>query len=183
MNQANITLTAGQRRCIYLGLIIPIGFLAADSFANAAGFPTSVGQNKEMGVFLRIMAGVVVAIAALAILVLLRHAFVRVLDYLGRVTAKPHVAVAIALLVCGTICILGMLVFEYLMVSQSSLLAMSSRAQMGMESAEVSFQVRVPLLTHLIAACAFLSGAALLALGVWSSVVGLAAPVVALEKP
>jgi hypothetical protein len=175
MDQTTSKMSAGQRRWLYLGLAIPLALLGADSFARAAGFPNVSAGYETSEVLLRMLAGVSVGLIALTLLVLLRVASLHTCHFLDRVDARPHIAVSITLLVCGTFCVLGMLYFEYRIIGHTASIA-TSTTHLNLGAAQVSIGVRVPLFDHLIAVSAFLSGVALLALGVWSSVGGGAAP-------
>lgn len=156
---------------VRLGLLIPIGFLGASPFADAVGFPPVMRPSEDaFEIFLRILSGVIVGLAALALFVVLRRLAARATDYLGGVSGKPGTAVAISLLVCGTLCVLGVLVFEYLAIRQTGTVATSVAAQPTFGTAEVSVGVRVPFSAHLFAIACFIVGAALLAVGVWSGV-------------
>jgi hypothetical protein len=113
--------TSGEKRprpaprywLLSLALGLVVGFLGANSFADAAGFP-QVGDGH---VFLRVVCGIVIGLATLAFVQFLMRQVPLVVGVLARSPQRPVTAVSITLLVCGTLCVLGTLALEWHMAS------------------------------------------------------------------
>ena len=163
---------APKYRFLTFVLALAVGCLGANPFADTAGWPAvQPGQHPGDAIAFRVLGGFLVGLVALALLRLLVQQSQAVTDALSRTTTKPGQVLAVTLVVCGTLCLLGTLVLEwYLVSSPVSLAQAASISGLGGGAAQVVLSVQAPLLGHLAAMATFLAGMAQIALGVWSSI-------------
>jgi hypothetical protein len=161
-------------RLLIFMLSIVVGILSANAFADAAGLPQvepdARSDDKVLPVLLRILSGVVVALMTAALLPFLIALGRQVVGVLGQTTTRPGPWVAIALVICGTLCLLGTLVFELVILDSAPRVQSVINARNGLTSGRITLHLRTPLLVQLLALCTFLAGVALIALGIWSSI-------------
>ena len=153
-------------RFLVFALALAAAVLGANAFADAAGFdPGNFSRRPEL-VFVRVLCGIVVFIVAVALIGASVRAIAWAVDALARTPARPGLPVTLTLIGCGTACVLAMLVVEALAMRSAA------RAElMGMTDGTLGLDVHTatPLAIHLATLAAFVAGATMLALGVWSS--------------
>jgi hypothetical protein len=165
-----------------------VGMLGANAFADAAG----IYADKEFDdVFLRIVCGIVLGFATIAAVMLATHLGSLGVAALRGSSRRPSQAMAITLVICGAVCVLMAMAFEWYIVASSQVIrpALSGGPQgsasinfpalpgMPEQKATISVsgsgQLRIGTaaspLAHVVALCGFLAGAVLIALGMWSS--------------
>lgn len=159
--QTRLLAPPGQKWLVF-ALAVAVAFLGANAFADAAGFPPirDAGRDAHL-VVLRILCGLVLFLVALVGIAALLRAGGSVIDALARTPDRPGPAVAMAALICGTICILATLVIQGFALRYVSPFAAFVN--------EVGAAGHTPLMLHLATIFTFLAGAALVAIGVWSS--------------
>jgi hypothetical protein len=143
---------------------IAVGILGANSFADAAGFPPIVSGEQEPGhVMLRLVCAIVVGVLSAAVFATLLR-LVRVLSIkLSETRGRPSTAVAITLIACGTVCLLGALAIP-LYIHHASAASIS----LTMTNASVSLD-QTSILSVLATIVTITAGAALTAIGIWGS--------------
>ena len=174
------------------------GFLGANPFADAVGLSHVTKPNEEEGlVFLRIFCGLIVGLVVLGLIPFLGNQCRDVAAVLGRTTERPGPAVAVTLVICGTLCLLGSLVLAWHVASlaQSASIQVQAPGMPGFSAgplsgttgrsqapgmpgfpgpisgaASVNAGTQPPLLTQVLALLTFLAGLALISLGIWSSI-------------
>jgi hypothetical protein len=155
---------AGAGRGGQLGLAaalaLAIGFLGANAFADAAGFPVPENPNRDSGyVFLRVLCGVVVFFVSFVVLAFLLRELRGLVHVLARSPDRPSAPVALASLLCGTACVIAALLVQ-LYSARNPTVRIGPGAQVA---------VQTPLMAHLVTVLAFLLGVGLIAIGIWSS--------------
>jgi hypothetical protein len=177
MNDSRTPAIRIKPRLLLFSLAIVAGILGSKPFANAAGFPdieTARGDSESWAYVLRILSGLIIALATFALVPILVNMGLQVVTLLGRTTARPKPMVAVTLIICGTLCLLGTLLFEWYAL-RSGTQVMSSSFHMqnpGVDSGRIAFSVQLPLFGQVLALFTFLAGVALIALGIWSSIQG-----------
>jgi hypothetical protein len=159
------------------------GFLGANPFADTVGLPHVSSGEKHLqdwdvlAIFLRIGCGLIVGLVVLALIPFLTNQGREVAAVLGRTTERPGPAVAVTLLICGTLCLLGSLALAWHVASlaQSPSIQVQAPGMPGFPgpvsgSASVNVAAQPPLLTQVLALLTFLAGIALISLGIWSSI-------------
>lgn len=153
--------TAGRG---YMGvaaaLAAAIGFLGANAFADAAGFPRPRNPNDDAGyVALRVLCGIVVFIISFVVLAHLFRELRALVGALSRSPDRPAAPIALASLVCGTACVIGALgVRLYALRHPAVNLGPGPQVIVG-----------TPLMAHIVTIMAFVVGVALSAIAIWSS--------------
>ena len=141
-------------------LALAVGFLGANAFADAAGFPVPRDANRDSGyVALRVLCGFVVfAVAWVVLSVAFRelHALAR---GLAASPTRPALPVAMACLICGTTCVIAALLVQLYGLRHPAVAV----------GPGFGASVRTPLMAHIVTLAAFLLGVALIAVGIWSS--------------
>jgi hypothetical protein len=150
-------------------LAIVAALLGANPLGDAVGLPDPRLVEHEWGnaLFWRIVCGVVVGLLALAIIGFLAAQFAALARALARQRERPGMPISIALLACGTACVLATLWFEYRLATAGSVATMQAAASAG--GAVMAVGVRTALAGQLAALGTFLLGCLLVGLGVWSS--------------
>lgn len=95
-------------RALVISMSLVIAFLGAGPFADAVGFPQPDDRTPTPAMF-RILGGVVIFFAATTFLEFLIGLIREVVARLGLSTAKPDRWIALASIICGTICLLAAL--------------------------------------------------------------------------
>lgn len=161
-------------RLLIVMVAIVVGILSANAFADAAGLPEveadARSDDKVLPVLLRVLSGVVVALMTAALLPFLISLGRQVVGVLGQTATRPGTWVAIALVLCGTLCLLGTLVFELVILDSAPRVQTVVNSRNGLTSGHITLHLRTPLLAQLLAIATFLAGVALIALGIWSSI-------------
>jgi hypothetical protein len=152
-----------QRLFIYFAVALALGVLGAKRFAVAAG----VNSHYDEPI---VACGVVLGLLVLALLIALVHFGRQVVAVLARSQSRPGPTVGLVLIICGTVCLLAALGTQLYesgrTVSGSTTLSVPAAGG----SARVDVQASDSfLLTPVITAAVLLAGAALVALGLWSS--------------
>ncbi len=172
-------------------LALAAGLLGANSFSTAAGFPSASNnpQNSEYAVTGWIVSAVVLGFLTFTVVKYLFGLGERLIELFSTVYDRPALPIAITLLICGTLCVLGAVGLSVADgPSQASLLNPAMQLP-GREF--VHFSVGAPSITALLVRplltiMALLVGTALLAIGVWGSLKPLATaiePAHALRRP
>jgi hypothetical protein len=165
--------------CFIILLSIFGGFLIGESLLHASGLLTMTSQVTVQEFRVGAWIGCVVFGSALILFGVrsLLYLSMVVIDRLERVQAKPKALFAFALILSGTICLLGVIGLE---VATIILAFPPSRAHVhvngivaegnvGLTTANGHpFAIRV--LAHLFASLVFVAGCSSLALGVWSAI-------------
>ena len=141
-------------------LAVAVGFLGANAFADAAGFPAPEDSNRDAGyVALRVLCGVVVFAVAFVVLAFVFREVRALAHSLARSPVRPAPPVALACVICGTACVLVALAVQvYAMRNPTVVAGPGFRAL-----------VQTPIMVHLVTLMAFVLGAGLIGVGVWSS--------------
>ena len=143
-----------------------LGFLGANPFADAVGFPQPEPRHEEVAILLRVLCGLLVGVLAFtATLALIRLTRV-VADRLGRVTDRPPLAVVLTWIIAGAVCILLVLGAEVYFLRAAPIPTVQLSETSGSVAA-LTVRVQVPFVATVVAIFAFLAGIALVALGVW----------------
>lgn len=162
---------------LVLALAVAIGILGANAFANSAGF-LQPNHEREPLVFL---CGFVLFFLSLMLLRFLFQLGTQIVCRLGQIRERPRLPIAITLLACGTLCVLGslLLVWHGDTGSLNMSPAMNLPGNMpGVEMVprfDMSMHISGSLTRPLVVCAALVIGVVLLALGVWSSLVPAAA--------
>ena len=152
-------------KLLVLAVSVAVALLGANAFADAAGFPVVRNANYDAGaVMLRILSGIVVFLLSLAVVSALLRAVRAGLGLLARTPERPAQVVGLTMIACGTACVVATLVTELLALRWATRTSMSVYMGEGVE-----FNSGAPLSIHLAALAAFAAGAALVGIGVWSS--------------
>ncbi len=166
-----------------LALALTIAVVGTNAFADAAGFPeASNSQRGETGMFMRILCAFVLFFLSWMLLRFLFQLGIQTVWHLGQVRERPGLPMAISLLFCGTLCVLGALLVVW--HSDSGSLSVSPEMNMprnmpgtnmqGNMLPQVDFSMRTTgsLTRPLAVSAALVIGTILLALGIWSSLTG-----------
>ena len=141
-------------------LALALGFLGANAFADAAGFPRPRENYHDEGyVALRVLCGVVVFVVSWVVFAFAFRELVALTNAMARATVRPSPAIALASMVCGTACVIAALLVQ-LYGQRNPVLSVGPGPQVA---------VGTPLMAHLVTVMAFLLGAGLIAVGIWSS--------------
>jgi len=163
---------------LVLALALAIAILGAKAFSDAAGFRE--GPQIPEG-FVRIPCGVVLFLLSWMLLRFLFRLGTQIVWRLGQVRERPGLPIAITLLACGTLCVLGALLVVWYGNTGGVNMSPAVKLPRNMPGADmlprldVSLQTTGSLLRPLAVSAALLIGVVLLALGVWSSLVPAAA--------
>jgi hypothetical protein len=156
-------LSTPQRLFIYLALSLAVGVLGAERFALAAG----VRSPRDEHIF---ACGVVLGLLTMALLLFLAHLTRQVVALLVQSPVRPGRNVGLALIICGTVCVLSALAMQLYEsgrdVSGSTTIGFPQSSGSARVTAQLS---ESSLLTPVITVAVLLAGAALVALGIWSS--------------
>jgi hypothetical protein len=164
----------------YLGLVVAlavvIGMLGANAFMDAAGFDAS--WHRDGWPFL---CGFVLFFLSFMLLRFLFQLGTQIVSRLGQMHERPGLPITITLLACGTLCVLGSLLLVWHGDSGSLNMSPTMNLPGNLPGANMATQFGMSVrnsgsLMRPLAVCAALViGVALLALGVWSSLVPAAA--------
>ncbi len=174
-------------RPLIVSMSLVIAFLAANPFADAAGFPREDPGRGPMPAMLRVAAGFVVFFASCALLGTLIGMVRSVVDRLGS-TARPDWRLALASTICGTVCLLAALFVQVYAATHPTGVSISPtmtfNAGPGAPSGAFNMEARgqASLALNLVSLLTFLAGAGLLAFGIWGSLKP-AAPHESVAKP
>ena len=145
---------------LVLALGAAAGWLGAKPFADAVGVPT-INDSRDAGyVFLRIGCGIGVALIMMVVLAfVLREA--RAMGSSGRPLSQT---IAITLLICGTVCVLGAMVIPLYATHSGASIEMRVEQLSG----GIGVQTEPPLVVDVLALAVltFLGGAALIGVGI-----------------
>ncbi len=156
---------------LVLALALAIAILGANAFADAAGFYDHPWDKDPT----RLLCGIVLFFLSWMLLRFLFQLGTQIVWRLGQIRERPGLPIAITLLACGTLCVLGALLLAWhgetgsLNMSPAMNLPGNMPGGNMIPHFDVSMRTSGSLLRPL-AVCATLAiGVALLALGVWSS--------------
>ena len=168
-----------------LALAAAIGILGANAFADAAGFyDSSWGRDP-----VRPLCGIVLFVLAWMLLRFLFQLGTQVAWRLGQVRERPGLPITIALLACGTLCVLGSLLVVWhgdpggMNLSPAMNLPKDMPGANMLPRFDLSMRTTGTLIRPLAVSAALVIGVALLALGVWSSLVPAATSAAAKSVP
>jgi hypothetical protein len=173
---------------LVLALALAFGVVGANAFADAAGF-TAWDTDHPAGQFLRVLCGFVLFLLSWMLLRFLFQLGTQIVWRLGQVRERPGLPIAITLLACGTLCVLGALLVAWqgntgsVNMSPTMNLPGNMPGQLGnmpglpgnmpganmVPRVDLSMQTTGSLIRPMAVCAAFVIGVALLALGVWSS--------------
>jgi hypothetical protein len=173
-----------MRILVYLAVGGVVGLLGASAFADAAGIDE---DHREGG--LRVLCGFVLGFATIAVLAVAAHLGSLGVAALRQSSHRPSQAMAITLVICGAVCILTAMAFEWYIVASSQVIRPTTgggpqgsvsvnvpgmtehKATISVSgSGQVHLGTAPSPVSHIVALCGFLAGAVLIGLGVWSSV-------------
>ncbi len=174
---------------LVISISLVIAFLAANPFADAVGLPP-VDDRTPLAAFFRVVGGGVVFFAVFTFLRFLIGLARDVVARLGSSSARPDRWVALASIVCGTICLLAALQGAFAATHGGSVsVAPTMTFTSGPANPGGSLNMQAtsqtsPALT-LISLLTFLAGTGLLAFGVWGSLkpATILAPIPPAAKP
>jgi hypothetical protein len=155
-------------------LALAAGLLGANSFSTAAGFPSASNnpQNGEYAVTGWIVSGVVLAFLTFTVVKYLFGLGERLVQLFSTVSDRPALPIAITLLVCGTLCVLGAVGLPVADGHSETRILNPAVQFPGREFVQFSGgapSITALLVRPLITILALLIGAALMALGIWAS--------------
>ena len=159
---------------LVLALALAIAILGAKAFFDAAGFGGLLGTGGPIGPPI-ILCGCVVFLLSWMLLRFLFRLGTQIVCRLGQVRERPGLPIAITLLACGTLCVLGALLVVWYGNTGGVNMSPAVNWPRNMPGADMlprldmSMQTSGSLLRPLAVCAALLIGVALLALGVWSS--------------
>jgi len=170
-----------------LALAAGCGLIVANPLADAAGFPPVTDRYESTPVLLRLMTGVAAFFMVLTGLPFVVRAISALVGRLAVSEARPPLAVAVTLIVCGTLSILGAVMLApggsptptpLFQLDPGQIQAMQGvgaggvvRMQLDPSAYGVSWQGGSggSLLRGLVALLALLTGAMMASVGVWAS--------------
>jgi hypothetical protein len=166
-----------------LGLALAVGFLGANRFADAAGFPRE--GARDWATTSRVLSGFVVGLLTFAVVQFLLYQTRAAVNALARSPRRPGTAGAVALLACGMLCFVGVIALEWHLTTSGATASQAVDLRpFGGGSAQVSVgNNQPPLMGHIVAVFVFMAGAALTALGVWGTMQPAGPPTVAQVRP
>ncbi len=163
-----------QKAFLSLALGAAVGFLGAKPMTSAAGYPTQMRFNDESPSPQMVTCGTILFFLTIAVIGPVQRGVGGLIAALNRSKTKPAPPIAMAMIVCGTLCSLGSLLLAWTARSPGleMLDALKRSAQNGMNinfnlPAE-SFQggsVGPMVMTALV----FTLGASLIGVGIWAS--------------
>ena len=173
MEAKNVSPTAGHKGLV-VSLSVVVAFLGANPFADAVGFPREDMHGTSIPIMLRIVCGVVVFFASCSFLGFLIRLVRGLVERLGSAGARPDWRLALASIVCGTVCLLAALqgVFSATQSAGVSMApTMTFNAGPGMPGGAFNIEARgrSSLALTLVSLLTFLAGSGLLAFGIWGS--------------
>jgi hypothetical protein len=176
-------------RALVISMSLVIAFLAANPFADAVGLP-QVDDRTPMPAMFRIIGGVVLFFAASTFLGFLIGLARDAIGRLGSSSAKPDRWIALASIVCGTVCLLAAVQATFAAnyyLGGPAPPTMTFQTGPGMPQGSLNMAATgrsSPALT-LVSLLTFLAGAGLLAFGIWGSLKPAAtlAPTAMVPKP
>jgi hypothetical protein len=163
---------AAQRRAIAgMGLVVAIAVVAAllgaGRFADEVGFPQVVNPGQDAGaIFLRILSGVIVGVFCLMLGLFLVRQAAGLAALLRQIQGRLSTGVAIALLICGTVCLIASLLVPLYFGRTAASMGM----HLDINGTSMSVGNAPPLLSDLLAVLIFLAGVALAGIGVWGGI-------------
>ena len=148
----------------YIGLAgalaVAVGFLGANAFADAAGFPIPRDPNRDAGyVALRVVCGLVVFAVAWVVFSFAFRELHALAHGLARSQTRPAPPIAMTCLICGTACVIAALLVQLYGLRHPAVTV----------GPGFGASVHTPLMAHIVTLAAFLLGVALIAVGIWSS--------------
>ncbi len=166
-------------RFLIMILGIVVGMLGANSFADAVGLPDPrflPSYNNEGPIVGRVVCGFVVMLLAIGSLIFLARIIRHAIADLAQVTAKPRPPMPLTLVGCGTLCLLGALIFEWYLASYvapanaaATLVNKMIQGDPGASAATLSIHAQSSPVAQVVAIFTFLAGIAMIAIGIWSS--------------
>jgi len=153
---------------------IASGILFANTFADAAGLPDPrfVERYAETeAIVYRVLCGIVVSVLTMAFLPFVLLQTRAGLTALSGITQRPSQPIAITLIVCGTVCLLGTLIFEWNVAASGAIVkAVNTVTINNAARGEIALRVQTPVMGHVAALAALIVGVGLIGLGIWSSI-------------
>jgi hypothetical protein len=156
-------LATAQRLFILLAISLAVAVLGAKRFAAAAG----VNPRQDEPI---VLCGIVLGLLTLAVLMSLLHLGRQVVGVLARSPARPGPTVGLALIIGGTVCVLAALGVQLYESGRAvsgtttlSVPAVGGSARVDAQASDAS------VVAPVIPVAVLVAGAALVALGIWSS--------------
>lgn len=159
-----------QRRFVIAVFALIVAVLGANPMADMIGVDPWGQPYYETHLAKRVVCGILAGIVSLAAMIVLAYTVRLVVAALSRVACKPPLPIAITLLVCGVLCLLASLWFGWRIAHPSEETVASIAVHANVSSGSASIRLHAPLMSQVIAVGTFLAGAALAAIGVWSSI-------------
>jgi hypothetical protein len=174
-----------------------VGVLSANSVAEAAGLIDEDSRSSDR-IGMAVLAGGILGLGTIAVVIVVGHLGSMAIAALRQSPRRPGQTMALTLVICGAVCLLTAMAFEWYIVASSQVIRPavaggpggSASFQVGDQKGTISVsgtgELRVgrepSAVAHVIALCSFAAGAVLIALGVWSSMStkpeGYAAPAI-----
>ena len=156
-----------------VAIAVVAAFLGAGRFADEVGFPQIVNADRDAGaIFLRILSGVIVGVFCLMMGLFLVRQAAGLMALLRQTRGRLSTGVAIALLICGTVCLISSLPVPLYFGRTAASMGM----HLNINGTSMSVGNSPPLLSDLLAILIFIGGAALAGIGVWGGVRPAAEP-------
>jgi hypothetical protein len=161
-----------------------VGVLSANSVAEAAGLIDEDSRSSDR-IGMAVLAGGILGLGTIAVVIVVGHLGSMAIAALRQSPRRPGQTMALTLVICGAVCLLTAMAFEWYIVASSQVIRPavaggpggSASFQVGDQKGTISVsgtgELRVgrepSAVAHVIALCSFAAGAVLIALGVWSS--------------
>lgn len=167
-----------KRSSLNLSVALAASFLGAIPLATEAGYyvPDNSGSNR--GSEYIVLAAAILFFLTLSAMIPLTRLGSTFLDSLGRAESRPVPAVALGLILCGTLCVISSVWLAWSARVSSAPEAMARAMQMhanGGNGMSINFSgpagglVTSSFAPMILTILAFLLGSSLIGLGVWSS--------------
>jgi hypothetical protein len=175
-----------KRAFVLLTVGVLVGLLGANPVADAAGIDTDRRDTA-----LRVLCGFALGLATISVAMLVGHFGSLVIAALRQSQRRPDRTMALTLVICGAVCLLMAMAFEWYVVSStqvirpavaggpggSATIQFPSLTGSGDQKATISVggsgEIQIgrtaSFVSHALAISSFAAGAVLIALGVWSS--------------
>ncbi len=189
MNDSLPHMSAFKRGFILLALGLLVGVFGANSVAEAAGLISDRSHSDKTGMV--VLSGIILGLATIAVVIVVGHFGALVIAAMRQSQRRPGQAMALTLVICGAVCLLVAMAFEWYVVASSQVIRPSAGGGPGGSasihipalggsgeqkatitlggSGELQIGKSVSPIAHVLAMCSFAVGAVLIALGVWSS--------------
>jgi hypothetical protein len=175
-----------KRSLVLFAFGLLVGLMGANAVADAAG----LRAREQDDTVLRVLCGFILGLATIAVVIVGGHFGSLLIAGLRQSPRRPNQTMAMTLVICGAVCLLAALVFEWYVVTSSQVISPEIGGGRGgtahvklpsLGTGELNATVTVDgsgrvhigkaasPIAHVIALGSFAAGAVLIAIGVWSS--------------